>query len=74
MDLTIKRFGVGERLMSQMVRLEVVPDNLDIVEFGRVLGEPLDGELVLARRKRRQAELAHMDRPVGIVAVWESGP
>ena len=27
MDLTVKRFGIGERMMGQMMRLEIMPDN-----------------------------------------------
>ncbi len=64
MDFTIKRSGIGERLMGQMRRLEIAPDNLDIVELGRVLGQPLDGEPVLACIERRQGNLTDMDRPV----------
>src|SRR5271166_5895346 len=60
----IESFGIGECLMGQMMRLEIVPDNLDIVELGRVLGQPLDGQPVLARIERRQGNLADMDRPV----------
>ena len=38
MDGAIEVLGVGEGLVGQMMRFEVVPDNLDVVEFGRVLG------------------------------------
>ena len=37
-DFPVKSFGIGERLMGQMMRLEIMPNNLNIVEFGRVLG------------------------------------
>jgi len=48
-DFPVKSFGIGERLMGQMMCLEVVPSNLNVVEFGRVLGEPVDSQPVLAR-------------------------
>ena len=64
MDFAIKRFGIGECLMGQMVRLEIAPDNLDVIEFRCVFGQPLDGEPVLARIERRQGDFADMDRPI----------
>ena len=64
MDFAIKRFDIGERLMGQMVRLEIAPDNLDVIEFKGVFGQPLDGEPVLARIERRQCDFADMDRPI----------
>ena len=63
-DFAIKRFGIGECLMGQMVRLEIAPDNLDVIEFRCVFGQPLDGEPVLARIERRQGDFADMDRPI----------
>ena len=47
-----------------MIRLEVVPDHLDVVEFRRILGQPLDGEPVCAGGKRCRRELAGVDRAV----------
>jgi hypothetical protein len=43
-DRLVERVNAGKGLMSQVMRLEVVPDNLDVVEFRRILGQPLDGE------------------------------
>jgi hypothetical protein len=37
-DFPVKGFGIGERPMCQMMCFEIVPNNLNIVEFGRVLG------------------------------------
>ena len=34
---------VGEGLMGQVVRLEVMPDDLDVIEFERIFGQPFDG-------------------------------
>ena len=41
-----------------MARLEIVPDNLDVVEFGCVFWQPLDGEPVFARLDGFKSELA----------------
>ena len=48
MDGAIESVDVGEGLVGQMVRLEIAPDNLDVVELGGVFGQPLDGEPMLA--------------------------
>ena len=64
MDFAIKRFGIGECLMGQMIRLEIAPDDLDVIKLRCVFGQPLDGEPVLARVKRRQGDFADMDRPI----------
>ena len=50
--------------MREMMRLEVMPDGLDVVQFGRILGKPLDGKPVRPGGERRQGELAGMDRTV----------
>jgi len=63
-DFAVESVGIGEGLMGQMMRLEIVPDNLDIVELGRVLRQPLDGQPVLARIECRQGKLADVDRPI----------
>jgi hypothetical protein len=63
-DFAVERFDIGERLMGEMMRLEIVPDDLDVIEFGRVFGEPFDGQPVTARIKRRQGHLAAVDRPI----------
>jgi len=64
MDGALEGVGVSEGLMGEMVRLEIVPDNLDVVEFGCVFWQPLDGEPVFARLNGFKSELADMDRPV----------
>jgi hypothetical protein len=60
-DRAVERVGVGKGLMCQMVRLEVAPDHLDVVEFRRILGQPFDGEPVGAGGQRCRRELAGMD-------------
>ena len=55
MDGAVEGVGVSERLMGQMTCLEIVPDDLNVIEFGRVLGKPLDGQPMLARIERGRA-------------------
>ena len=50
--------------MREMMRLEVVPDDLDVVQFRRIFGQPLDGKPVRPDGQRRQGELAGMDRTI----------
>lgn len=64
MDGSIESFGIGEGLVGQMMRFEIVPDNFDVVEFGRVFGQPFDGEPVGTGREGSGCRLAHVDRPV----------
>ena len=43
-DFAVEGFGVGKCLMGEIMRLEIAPDDLDVVELRRVFGQPLDGE------------------------------
>src|ERR1700691_4314218 len=63
-DYAVEGVGISEGLMGQMACFEIVPDNLDVVEFGCVFWQPLDGEPVFARLDGFKSELADMDRPV----------
>jgi len=63
-DCAVEGVGISEGLMGQMACFEIVPDNLDVVEFGCVFWQPLDGEPVFARLDGFKSELADMDRPV----------
>jgi hypothetical protein len=56
--------GAGEGLVGQMMGFEITPDGLDVVEFGRVLGQPFDGEPMGAGVKGGDCGLADVDRPV----------
>lgn len=47
-----------------MMGLEIVPDHLDVVEFGGIFWQPLDGEPMLARFERLEGKLADVDRAV----------
>jgi hypothetical protein len=64
MDGSIEVGGVGEGVVGEIVRFEIVPDNLDVVEFGRVFWQPLDGEPMLARFEGGKGELAEVDRSI----------
>ena len=57
MDGSIEVGGVDEGVVGEIVRFEIVPDNLDVVEFGRVFRQPLDGEPMLARSRAARASL-----------------
>src|SRR5271157_3869996 len=50
--------------MRQMMRLEIAPDGFDVVQFRRILGQPLDGEPVRAGGQRGQGEPAGVDRTI----------
>ena len=63
-DRLIESDGISKGVMREMMRLEVMPDGLDVVQFGRILGEPLDGKPVRPGGERRQGELAGMNRTV----------
>jgi len=46
--------------------LEVVPDHLDVIEFGGVFGQPLDREPVCTSGEGGKRELADMDQHDGL--------
>ena len=79
-DGLVERGDVGKGLMGEVMRLEVVPDDLDVVEFGRVLGQPLDREPVCASGEGCEREFADVDRPLsststtGLVGLPGMGP
>ena len=64
MDGSIEVGGVGEGVVGEIVRFEIVPDNLDVVEFGRVFWQPLDGEPMLAPSRAARASLLTWIGPV----------
>jgi hypothetical protein len=41
-DGVIEGGNIGKGLVCEVVSLEVVPDHLDVVEFGRVFRQPLE--------------------------------
>ena len=64
MDCLVEGVRVGEGLVGEMMRLEVAPDEFDVVQFGRVFGQPLDGEPVSTGGERCERALAGVDRAV----------
>src|SRR5258708_10578584 len=65
-DGLVERGDIGEGLMGEMMRLEVVPDDFDVVELWGVLWQPLDGEPVRASCEGRERELTDVDRPIEV--------
>ena len=63
-DGLVEVSGVGEGRVGEVVRLEVSPDAFDVVQFGCVFGQPLDGEPMGGAGERHQGELAGVDRAV----------
>jgi hypothetical protein len=61
---SVKCIDVSEGLMREMMRLEVTPDEFDVVQFRRILWQPLDGEPVHAGCEGCQGELAGVDRTI----------
>jgi hypothetical protein len=64
MDGLVERGGIGEGLVGEMVSLKVAPDELDIVEFGRVFRQPFDGEPVCAGGQGGERAFAGVDRTI----------
>jgi hypothetical protein len=64
LDCAVKRIGVTEGLMREMVRFEVAPDAFDGVQFRRILWQPFDGEPVCAGGESCQGKLTGVDRTI----------
>jgi hypothetical protein len=47
--------------MRQLWALKIVPDHLNVIELGRVLGQPLDGEPMGTSCERGERGLTGMD-------------
>src|SRR5260370_40132227 len=63
-DCAVECIAVGEGLMGEMVRLEIMPDDFDVVQLRRILGQPLDGEPVSTGGQRSQKKSAVIDRTI----------
>src|SRR5271154_1299311 len=61
MDRTVERGDIGEGLMGEVMRLEIMPDDLDVIEFRRVFGEPFNGEPVCPGCERHARKFTGMD-------------
>ena len=58
-------FGdTSERLMSEVVGLQVVPDDLDVVQFGSIFRQPFNGQPVCSGGNGGTRKLADVDRPI----------
>ena len=55
---------MSEGLVGEVMGLEVSPDRLDVVEFGRVLGQPFDGQPVRPGGQGGARALAGVDGTV----------
>ena len=44
MDSLVEDVWIGEGLVSEMAGFQIAPNDLDVVEFRGVFGQPLDGE------------------------------
>jgi hypothetical protein len=64
MDRLVECVGISEGLMGEMMRLEVAPDEFDVVQFGGVFWQPLDGEPMGAGGECCERKLAGVDRTV----------
>ena len=64
MDRLVERGDVGEGLMGEVMSLQIVPDDLNVIELGRVFGQPLNGEPVCPGGECRARKLADMDRSI----------
>src|SRR5215213_212454 len=64
MDGAIEIFRSCERLMSEVVPLQVAPDRFNVVELWGVFRQPLDAEPVGALGERGGGRLAGVDRTV----------
>src|ERR1700734_303960 len=64
MDGFVECGAVGEGLMSEVMRLEIVPDHLDVIQFWRVFWQPLGREPVCTCGEGYTRKLADVDWPV----------
>src|SRR4051794_40514058 len=64
MDGAVEAIRAGEGLVSEMMPLEVAPENLDVVQLRSIFRQPLDREPVGALGEGRTRHLAGVDRAV----------
>src|SRR4051812_37730385 len=63
-DGAVEVIRTVERLMSEVMPLQVAPETLDVVQLRSIFRQPLDGEPVGALGERGAACLAGVDRAV----------
>src|SRR5216683_1923553 len=61
-DSGVEGVHIGKRLVGEIEGFEVMPDHFDVVELGRVLGQPFDGEPMGAGRQCCRGGLADVNR------------
>jgi hypothetical protein len=64
-DGSVESLDIGEGLVGQMMRFEIAPDNFDVIEFGRILGQPFDGKPVGTGREGGGCRLVSVSSPFG---------
>src|SRR5271166_1539981 len=64
MDGLVERSDVCEGLVGEVMGLKIAPDRLDVVEFGCVFRQPLDGEPVCAGGQGGERAFAGVDRTI----------
>ena len=64
MDGCVEGFSIGESHVGEVIGLEVMPDGLDVIEFGRIFWQPFDGKPMGTGLKRRLRGLADMNGTV----------
>ena len=83
MDGSVERVGVGEGLVGEVMGLEIVPDGFDVVQLGRIFGQPLDGQPVSTGGQCCSREFAGVDWAIvfdqhhrlgGLPRLWTTEP
>src|SRR5215212_2223224 len=64
LDGAVEVIRAGERLMREVMPLQVAPEDLDVVQLRGVFRQPLDREPVGTLREGRTRRLAGVDRAV----------
>ena len=63
-DRSVERVDVRECLVGKVMCLQIVPDDLDIIEFRHVFGQPLNGEPVCPGGECHASQLVDVDRSI----------
>jgi len=64
MDGLVEGVDIGEGLVSEVIGFEIMPNNLDVVELGRVFRQPLNSEPVRALGDGGAGAFAGVDRAI----------
>ncbi len=83
MDGLVERVGVGESLVGEVMRLEIAPDDFDVVQLRCIFGQPLDGQPMSTRGQCCSREFAGVDWAIvfdqhgrlgGLTRLWTVEP